>query len=96
MLPAGATLDVYLDELEEKWNRIINPQAKKNLTEDVNSLIRDYLRKTARTLRAATFTSERIQIWRRPSRRARASRRYSPGTPCAYIQLYMVKLVLKS
>lgn len=97
LIPDGYTTDAYMRELEEKWNRNLNSQAKRNLTEDVNSLIRDYLRKTARTLRAATFTAERLSalaatlsdteaLMPLPNREALR----------LYIQLYMIKLVLKS
>jgi phytoene dehydrogenase-like protein len=97
LLPAGSTLDGYLGELEERWNRIINPQAKKDLTEDVNALIRDYLRKTARTLRAANFTSERIEeLARTLSESPSLVKIQSRDALRIYIQLYMIKLVLKS
>ena len=97
LVPEGSTLESYLSQLEGKWNRIINPQAKKNLTEDVNSLIRDYLRKTARTLKAATFTPERIQeLARTLSESPSLTKIPSRDALRIYIQLYMVKLVLKS
>ncbi len=60
LVPEGYTPDSYLLELQDRWNRLINVEAKENLTEDVNSLIRDYLRRTIRTLRSAAFTAERI------------------------------------
>jgi len=34
-----------LRALEERWNPLLDPQAQANLTEDVNALIRDYIRK---------------------------------------------------
>ena len=97
LIPAGFTLDGYLSDLEERWNRIIAPQAKADLTEDVNSLIRDYLRKTARTLRAATFTSERIEeLARTLSESPNLLSLPSRDSLRLYIQLYMIKLILKS
>lgn len=97
LLPSGYTIDAYLDELEERWNRIINEQAKANLTEDVNSLIRDYLRKTARSLRASTFTAERIEdLAKTLSESPNLIRIQAKDSLRLYIQLYMVKLVLKS
>jgi len=96
LLPSGYTVDRYLGETQDRWNRLINPDAKKNLTEDVNSLIRDYLRRTIRSLRSAPFTEERIAaladtlvetpiLQKLP---AKESLRI-------YIQLYITKLLLK-
>jgi hypothetical protein len=94
LIPGGYTLDSYLVELIDRWNRIINEEAKKNLTEDVNALIRDYLRKTIRALHTAPFTAERIEnlaenlvdtpnLQKLPDREALK----------IYIQLYIVKLL---
>ncbi len=97
LIPAGYTLDGYLSDQEERWNRIIAPQAKADLTEDVNSLIRDYLRKTARHLRAATFTPERIEdLARTLSESPNLLRLPARESLRLYIQLYMIKLILKS
>ena len=43
-----ASLHGSMDELSEKWNPLFDPQAKANLVEDVNSLVRDFLRKLKR------------------------------------------------
>ena len=43
-----ASLDDSMDELCEKWNPLYDPQAKADLVEDVNSLVRDFLRKLKR------------------------------------------------
>ena len=44
----GGNLDSVLADLREKWNPLFEDEAKKNLVEDVNSMIRDYLRKLKR------------------------------------------------
>lgn len=44
----GGNLNSSLKDLQEKWNPLYDVQAKKNLVEDVNSMIRDYLRKLKR------------------------------------------------
>jgi hypothetical protein len=43
-VPEGYTLGSYLAELETRWGRLIDKKARRNLVEDVNSLIRDRLR----------------------------------------------------
>ena len=40
---------------------MLSKDAYTNLTEDVNSLIRDYLRHIMRTLSAGTFSKERVE-----------------------------------
>jgi len=41
---SGKTVDLTLEGLAEKWNPLYDPRAKKNLVEDVNALVRDFLR----------------------------------------------------
>jgi hypothetical protein len=50
-----------MEEHLEHWNRTLDQTAKQNLTEDVNSLIRDYIRRILRTLRASSFDENRIE-----------------------------------
>lgn len=59
-LPKGYTADEYLQALAERWNTLIEPAAKANLTEDINSLVRDYLRGALRNMRPSSFTPERV------------------------------------
>ncbi len=85
------TMDVYL----EIWNRNLNPVARKNLTEDVQALVRDYLRKTIRYLKAEAFTLERIQslaetLCNGPS----LIKIPQQDALQRYIELYMIQLVL--
>jgi hypothetical protein len=54
-------LDDYLMDLESKWNTLLDAEAKHNLTVDVNSLIRDYLRHVLRTMHGASFTQSRVE-----------------------------------
>ncbi len=44
-LEPGKTARATLDELAEKWNPLLDPVARQNLIEDVNSLVRDFLRR---------------------------------------------------
>jgi hypothetical protein len=61
ILPPGYGLAEYLNELEGRWNSLLNPDAKRNLTYDVDSLARDYLRGVLRTMGTSTFTTERLK-----------------------------------
>ncbi len=48
-VPKGATVDATLSQLAEKWNPLFASAQKKNLVEDVNSLIRDFIRPIRRS-----------------------------------------------
>jgi hypothetical protein len=48
-VPAGRTIDATLAELAEKWNPLYSPEQKRNLVEDVNALVRDFLRPIRRS-----------------------------------------------
>src|SRR5208282_6316932 len=49
-VPEGKTIDVMLGELADKWNPLLETERKKNLVEDVNALIRDFLRPIQRSI----------------------------------------------
>jgi hypothetical protein len=92
LLPPGYELDAYLRELEGRWNTLLNMEAKKNLTEDVNSLVRDYLRGIARTMSGSSITALRVKnlaatLADTPSL-LRIKNHQALET---YIQMYMVK-----
>ena len=61
LIPEGSTIDRELDSYEKQWNKLITKEAHLQLTEDVNALIRDYMRKVIKTISASTFTPERVQ-----------------------------------
>lgn len=93
-VPEGSTLDRELASYEHTWNRMLDKQARANLTEDVNSLIRDYMRKTLKTLRASNFTPERINgladtLVKNPG----MQKIQDQAELQMYVQLYMVKLI---
>jgi len=61
LVPEGSSLEAEIAEQLENWNRTLNMQMKENLTEDVNSLIRDYIRRIIRTIKAASFDLDRVE-----------------------------------
>jgi len=60
-VPTGKTIDATLGELAERWNPLFTMEQKKNLVEDVNALVRDYLRPIRRSLLERPPDQERIQ-----------------------------------
>jgi hypothetical protein len=59
-VPEDTTIDCELASYERQWNILLDKEARQNLREDVNSLIRDYVRKIVKTLRGSTLDEERI------------------------------------
>ena len=65
-----------------------------DLTDDVNSLIRDYIRKVLRTLHGSTFTRERIHnLATTLGNSACLSKIQEKEQLIMYIELYIVKLI---
>ncbi|MDR1429724.1 MAG: hypothetical protein LBI85_05495 [Spirochaetaceae bacterium] len=96
LIPDGYTLDSYLALLHDRWNRLLGKQAKKNLTEDIHSLIRDRLRHTLRIQPNAVLTEASFSrmadkiIMDTPT----LSQLSAQDSLKLYIQLYMVKNIL--
>lgn len=61
LIPSGSTIDRELDSYHNIWNKMITKEARTQLTEDVNALIRDYMRKVIKTISTSTFNLERVQ-----------------------------------
>jgi hypothetical protein len=57
----GRTAKATLEELAEKWNPLLDPVARQNLVEDVNSLVRDFLRRMKVGFRLIPPDRERIR-----------------------------------
>ncbi|MBR1537673.1 MAG: hypothetical protein IJ630_12145, partial [Treponema sp.] len=76
------------------WNKRLGKETHNNLTEDVNSLIRDYIRKTIRTMKVEGFTKERIESLAESLMTAPGLQKIGErDAHLMYIKLYMVKLV---
>jgi hypothetical protein len=95
LVPPGHTINTYLNELEGRWSRLINKQARTNLVEDVNSLVRDKLRQTLRVQKHYKITRENISILadnivnRTPSLQTLSGK----DSLLTYIELYLIKLL---
>ena len=93
-VPESSTLDRELDSYEHIWNKRLGKDVHNNLTEDVNSLIRDYIRKTLRTMKTDGFTTKRIQSLAESLMTAPSLQKIGEHDALLmYIKLYMVKLV---
>lgn len=94
IVPKGSTLQNELNLYETEWNRILDKKNSKNLTEDVNALIRDYMRKTIRTIKASTFSVERMKNLTDTLLQNPSFAKITYKEPLKkYILLYIVKIV---
>jgi hypothetical protein len=96
MVPQGQDLDDYLVNLEGRWSRLLNKQARQNLIEDVNSLVRDNLRHSIRIHKKKKISPEGLNelaadlLVRSPALQSLGAQ----DSLRLYMELYMVKLLL--
>jgi hypothetical protein len=94
LVPAEQSLDSYLNKLWDRWARLLKDKDRKNLLEDVNSLVRDRVRRSVRLLKPAQITEEYL---------SRVAVELIQGSPALqqlqasslelYIKLYVIKLL---
>ena len=94
LISPGSTLDRELDSYLKQWNKMITKEGHRQLTEDVNTLIRDYMRKVIKTISAATFTQERVQSLAETLCKTPNMQKINGGDALfMYVQLYILRLV---
>ncbi len=76
------------------WNKLIGKTQSDNLTEDVNCLIRDYIRTVLRTMKPSGFTPDRVNAIAATLCKAPAMQKIGEHDALLmYTKLYIVKLV---
>ena len=94
LIPAGSTVDRELNSYESLWNKMITKEARMQLTDDVNCLIRDYMRKVIKTISSSTFTIERVQSLANTLVKTPNMQKIKEEDALyMYVQLYILKLV---
>jgi hypothetical protein len=89
-------LNTALKKLAEEWNPLLDPVAKQNLVEDVNSLIRDFMRKVRSGFRFNLPRSQRIhEMADRLAMNEAFSEIRRKDRLKRYIELYILKLLEK-
>lgn len=90
------SLDVSVKELAEKWNPLYDPQARKNLGEDVNSMVRDFVRGLKRRLLAKPPDIESIRTMaERLSGNEAFAKIKKKELFRSYLEVYIIKLLSK-
>jgi hypothetical protein len=94
----GSTIDATLSDLAEKWNPLYASAQKKNLVEDVNALVRDFLRPIRRSFLVRPPDLRRIHALAEQLSTSKSLAQIKKRDPLMrYIELYMVRcLQIKS
>jgi hypothetical protein len=83
-----------LGELAEKWNPLYDPKARTDLVEDVNSMVRDYLRSLRRGFRIKPPDAARIQALAvQVSQNKAFDRIKRKDLFVRYIEVFMIKIL---
>jgi hypothetical protein len=91
------SLEEKLADLAEKWNPLYDPFAKQNLVEDVNSLIRDFIRSFKKRFKVAPPDSERIKSLARELTQNKALAKIKRKEYLTlYIELALIKYLEKN
>jgi hypothetical protein len=96
LVPKGQTLDSFLAELETRWSRLLDKQARADLVNDVNSLVRDNLRHSVRIHKTRKINQEGLEetadgiVAHTPALQSLGGQ----DSLRMYMELYMVKLLL--
>ena len=94
LVPEGSTIERELNLYRKQWNIMITKEASLNLTNDVNSLIRDYMRKILRSISSKSFTIDRIQnLAENFCKSPNMQQIHDQSSLYMYVQLYMIQLV---
>ncbi len=92
----GGHVDTTLEELAERWNPLLDPVAQKNLVEDVNSLVRDFIRKRKTVFRSSPPTRGRVQQMAAQLAQNSALAEIKRKEPLRrYLELYMLRILGK-
>jgi hypothetical protein len=88
------TIPDSLQELVERWNPLYDPQARRELVEDVNAMIRDYFRNLKRTFRVSPPSASRIRdLAAKLAENTSFARIKRKDFFVRYIEIYMLKLM---
>jgi hypothetical protein len=96
LVPKGKTLDSYLAELETRWSRLLNKQARADLINDVQSLARDNLRQVVKIHKSKKINQEGLEETAAGIIAHNSALQSLGGQDSLhlYMELYMVKLLI--
>lgn len=88
----GGDLRTDMKELIEAWNPLVEPQAKADLIEDVNAMVRDFMRSLKRGFSISPPDQDRIRNLAEKVAESDALKEIKRKDPLTrYIELYMIE-----
>jgi hypothetical protein len=91
-VPQGSTIDATLSQLADKWNPLFAAAQKKDLVEDVNALVRDFLRPVRRSFLVRPPDLKRIHSLAEQLSSSKALAKIKKrDILMRYIELYMLR-----
>jgi len=97
IVPEGKTVDEYIDILEERWCSLRDDDTRKNLITGVKALLKDNLRKNIKLKRLTSIKRDDLREIADYliSRNSALSKLKDQESLRTYMELYMLKLVLR-
>jgi hypothetical protein len=95
MTPAGHSLDSYLEQLEDRWSRIVDRRARDHLIKDVKFLAKDSLRRVLKVQKQFKPTKETIHdmAFNLVTLNKALSSLGARDSLILYVELYILKLM---
>jgi len=94
LVPENSTLDRELNAYKKEWNNRLDKEHEDNLTEDINSLVRDYIRRVLRTIKSDSLDIDRISSLAESLVDSPSMIKISNHAALKrYMELYMIKLI---
>jgi hypothetical protein len=96
IVPPGYTIDSYLDELGDRWSKLLDRQARENLMEDVKYLAKNQLRRRMKMEKQFEPTREALNqiAYNIVINNQALSSISARDSLILFMELYMVKLLL--
>jgi len=96
IVPPGYTIDSYLDELGDRWTRLIDKQARESLMDDVKYLVKNQLRRRLKMEKKFEPTKEALNqiAYNTVINNLALSSISGRDSLILFMELYMVKLLL--
>ena len=95
-IPDGMTFEEAHKKYLDEWNHNLNETVRNNLTNDLNALIRDYIRGIQKTLSSANFTPERVRGLAQTLANTQNLRKIKNSKALTkYIELSILKIIKK-
>jgi hypothetical protein len=96
IVPAGYTIDGYLEELGDRWSRLLDSQARETLINDVKFLTRKQLRRRLKVEKQFEPTREALNqmAYDMVIHNAALSSLSARDSLLLFMELYMIKLLL--